>query len=997
MIRKIVITTVTTIVFAASAMAMMPSDFAVRLERAQSLLQSKRWVDARHAYAELRNVVDRENVGAKHLVEYGLTVCAVHLKAGDAEEQMKGYLSRYAGSVHTTDVEFLLAQFYCEKGDFDAARRYFDRVPYQSLNRVDRQRYDVRMGYAEFVNGNHDKALEYFGRVPASSEYADHATYYKAYINYSRGEFAAAYDGFVKLKESDTYGELIPYYLIQLEFNRENYKYVVDNCDNLIKNTSEKERLQLLRIAAESWFRLEGFNKSLQYISAYKKSSSSMSREENYLLGYTSYRIADYEAAVEALRKVCNGKDDLAQNASYHLADCYIRLGDKRNAIHAFAMAADDQYTNEMAEDALFNYGKLLFDTGSGTFNESINVLTRYVQRHPDTKRAAEARELLIAAYYNSKNYDAAYAAIKSFPNPDATMRGALQKIAYFNGLEAYKAGNMTKAKTSLVEAESIGVSPKYNALSHFWLGEIAYGEGAYQEAVTAFNSYLKRAPRSEREYKLALYNLGYSYMALEDMPQAQRSFEGFLWLHKERDDYRGDGFNRLGDALYAQRRYDDAIKNYENAIVLNGDKQHYARYRRAIALGVLGRTAPKVEALTTIINLGEGDYVDDATYELGRAYITDGRYGDASKVLEKFVQETATSPYRTAALLDLGLVNFNLGKFERSLACYDSVITASPQSKAAKDALHSVREIYVSRGDVNGYFAYAERTGVECDLSTMTRDSLSFRAAEKLYLGGKYADAAKHFERYINDYPKGYYIDDALFQLSDSYLKNDALPMAVERMQQLGNRPKNRYTLAVLERLAEVTFEAERYAEAAEANRRLYTMAESDSQRESTAAAYIEATVASGDAAAIMAMAADVDTLACVAVRSQRRARFAKASILAENGSTATKREAYEIFADLSSDKSDAVGAQSAYEVIKASYDAGEHKRAETLVYELAESKTPHTYWLGRAFIILGDIYIAAGDAFQARATYQSIIDGYTPADDGVVDEAKERVSKLN
>lgn len=33
----------------------------------------------------------------------------------------------------------------------------------------------------------------------------------------------------------------------------------------------------------------------------------------------------------------------------------------------------------------------------------------------------------------------------------------------------------------------------------------------------------------------------------------------------------------------------------------------------------------------------------------------------------------------------------------------------------------------------------------------------------------------------------------------------------------------------------------------------------------------------------------------------------------------------------------------------------------------------------------------------FQARATYQSIVDGYTPADDGIVAEAKEKIKKLN
>ena len=52
--------------------------------------------------------------------------------------------------------------------------------------------------------------------------------------------------------------------------------------------------------------------------------------------------------------------------------------------------------------------------------------------------------------------------------------------------------------------------------------------------------------------------------------------------------------------------------------------------------------------------------------------------------------------------------------------------------------------------------------------------------------------------------------------------------------------------------------------------------------------------------------------------------------------------------------------------------------------------------YWLGRSFLILGDIYAEKGDTFQARATYQSIVDGYPSQTDGVVKEARERIAAL-
>ena len=76
------------------------------------------------------------------------------------------------------------------------------------------------------------------------------------------------------------------------------------------------------------------------------------------------------------------------------------------------------------------------------------------------------------------------------------------------------------------------------------------------------------------------------------------------------------------------------------------------------------------------------------------------------------------------------------------------------------------------------------------------------------------------------------------------------------------------------------------------------------------------------------------------------------------------------------------------------------ERRQAEKVrsleVFAFSE-REPQAYWLAKAFILLGDVYVRKGDNFQARATYQSVADGYSPADDGIVDEAKARIAKLN
>jgi TolA-binding protein len=341
-----------------------------------------------------------------------------------------------------------------------------------------------------------------------------------------------------------------------------------------------------------------------------------------------------------------------------------------------------------------------------------------------------------------------------------------------------------------------------------------------------------------------------------------------------------------------------------------------------------------------------------------------------------------------------LGLIYFNLGNSDKSLYYYDKIITSAPQSKAAKDAIQSVREIYVAKGSINDYFAYAERTGVECNLSLMARDSLSFRSAQNIYLADRTEEAISHLKGYLAGYPKGYYTNDALFCLSDCYLKTDSLDRAVESLKLLAERPQNQYTVPVVEKLARVTFDNQMYGESASAFRRMYDVVDSALSRTEAANGYAESVLLCKDADALMAMANDLDTLADVDAAMLRRVRFAKAKVHTSRDEVAEARKIYEM---LAADVTNVEGAESAYRIIEALFAEGKHEESEKRIYSLADSKTPHTYWLGKAFILLGDIYVQRNDSFQAKATYRSVVDGYTPADDGIVAEAQAKLEKLN
>ena len=487
---------------------------------------------------------------------------------------------------------------------------------------------------------------------------------------------------------------------------------------------------------------------------------------------------------------------------------------------------------------------------------------------------------------------------------------------------------------------------------------------------------------------------MGYCYFNAGDMESAAKAFEEFLKVRTLNDEYRADAYNRMGDVRYATRKYAEAVQYYDRAIASNQAGRYYAQYQRAITLGVQNKRSEKISALQSIVRADRGDYVDAATYELGRTYIAAERYADGVSTLEEFIAAYPSSSYHAQALSDLGLAYMNLGQRDKALEYYDRVVKSSPQSPQSKSALQGIRDIYMAQGNADGYFAYAERVGLESNVSEMTRDSLSYAAAQNLYLANKTQEAAVSFQNYLNNYPKGYYRNDALFFLSDCHVRDGREVEAIKTLTELSEQGHTQYSERVLDKLASMCYKTNRFEQAAKAYRMLYDEASTASAKTTAASGYVSSTLKFGEDEDIMAMADDVEKMSEVNDVARRKARYAKATILQREGK---EEQAMEIYKMLSAEVKSAEGAEARYRMIEAEYKAKRYDKAENMVYDFSDSKTPQNYWLAKSFILLGDIYLSRGDSFQARATYQSVVDGYSPADDGIVEEAKLKIAKMN
>ena len=123
----------------------------------------------------------------------------------------------------------------------------------------------------------------------------------------------------------------------------------------------------------------------------------------------------------------------------------------------------------------------------------------------------------------------------------------------------------------------------------------------------------------------------------------------------------------------------------------------------------------------------------------------------------------------------------------------------------------------------------------------------------------------------------------------------------------------------------------------------------------------------------------------------AQRQAKLNKANLLMVNDSVA---EAMKLYAELAENRNTEEGAESYYNLVAAKSRDGDYAAVEQMVYDLGECSS--MYWQAKLFLLLGDALVQTGNTFQARATYQSIADGYTPKNDGIVDEARQRINNL-
>ncbi len=968
-------------------------DVQQKIDLAKELFKKEKYISSFREFEKIQKKLEPKSEQFSE-AEYFKSVAALKAGYSAGSKMLTSFTENYAESPYINQAWYHLGDYQFERRQYMVAARTFQNIDRKDLSKDELIKLKYMNGYSNLMEDNLDVALsEFYDIKDANNLYSKPATYYWAHIMYLQENYESALEGFTKLNNDPNYSRVIPLYVSHIYYKQEKYSEVVNYTTSVIDDVQEEDKTELSKIVGDSYFHLNEYEKAIPFLETYFNATDLKTREDNYILGVCYYRTDQFEKATPLLVNASKGNDELAQNAYYHLADSYIKTDDKEKAKLAFEAASKLDFDANIKEDALFNYAKLTYELSYSPFNETIKAFDNYISLYPNSERNAEAYRILTEVYMVTKNYNDAIESIDKIASKTPTILQAYQRVTFYRGLELFNNLAYNEAvKYFNLSIENGSYDRQINARAIFWKGEALYRLGDYNSAINAFTKFITTAGASSvSEFNNAEYNLGYAYFKLEDYENASSHFRKYVNANQnDRSEKLADALNRVGDFYFLNTDYERAVQSYRQSYSMKTFESDYALFQIALCQGLNRDQSGKIENLEKLLSeFPESDFEDDALYELGRAYERMGQNTDAIKLYQQILDRYEFSSYYRKALLQIGLIHYNNGDYDKSLVRYKEVVENFPGTPEAQAALSGIRNCYVELNNINEYFAYARNLGTGVNVTVSEQDSLTFQAAERVYMAGE-NNAASQLQRYLQQFPNGSFVLNAHFYLAEALYKENNYSEANQHYTYVVNQPDNIFTEPALSRASELTYNAGNYREALNMFNRLEKISNGKWNILKANTGQMRCYMISKNYAEAIKAAEKIKKSDIANEALKREANYAEGKSNYELGNMT---EALPSLKAVATDVTYEQGSESKYLVIEIYYKQGKLKQAEDEITDFIDKNSPYQYWLGKAFLVLADIYISNGDEFQAKHTLKSLAENYGNQTDGIVAAASERL----
>ena len=993
---------------------------------------------------------------SRHADEVNFLIGSAHFGQGEYQKAIFWFNESNIDMLSPEQQEaycFRLAYSLLQIGDMEKARGYFARI--EQIGTKYREASTYYVAYIDYATGKYNNALVEFTRLKDLPDYKERSLYYITQIYFiqnkyekviSEGkELLASYPDsennsevyrimgnayyhlgnedqainmlskYVSSTDSPLRGDL--YILGVCYYNKGNYSSAVNALGRTVRENDALSQNAYLYLG-QSYLKLKDKNNARMAFEAAATSSFDKQVKEaamyNYALLIHETAFTGFGESVTIFEDFLNDfpNSKYADKVNDYLVEVYLTTKNYQAALNSIdKIKHPSTKILEAKQDILFQLGTQAFtnmelDKAVDLFSRAIslgayNLESRndaYFWRGESYYRQGEYNKAIsdYRTYLTTKNYQAALNSIDKIKHPSTKILEAKQDILFQLGTQAFTNMELDKAVDLFSRAISLGA---YNLESrndaYFWRGESYYRQGEYNKAISDYRTYLNNTrQRNTDMYALAHYNLGYSYFKLKEYGEALNRFRQYVNLESnQQTPAYADAYNRIGDCLFHNRQFAMAEENYTRAAQLQPSAGDYSVYQKGFLLGLQKDYKGKISVMDRLIReFPESQYVDDALFEKGRSYVLLDNNQAAAASFEQLMRDFPQSSLARKAGVQLGLIYFNDNQPEKAAEAYKSVISNYPGSEEAKVALQDLKSVYIELNDINSFAAYANSLGGNVRFEVSEQDSLTYLAAEKLFMRGDNEGARRSLTNYLQTFPQGAFSSNANFYLASIAFAKKDLEEAKRLFSLVLESGDTKFREESWARKAEIEYLDKDYAAAMESFKHLQAVAENPENKEAAKLGLMRCAELTGQPQEALLAANDLLKEPKLSPEIMSEARYVRAkayiSLKQENKALADLKE-------ISKDTRTIHGAEAKYLLAQLYYDNKDDKNAETVLMNFIENGTPHQYWLARGFILLADIYIRQGDDFQARQYLTSLQNNYK-GDDEIAEMIEDRLGKL-
>ncbi|HVM89460.1 MAG TPA: tetratricopeptide repeat protein [Puia sp.] len=908
-------------------------------------------------------------------IKYYAVVCALKQNDVIAEQAANNFIDVENNEPRVQMMSFQLAEYYFRKKNYASALRLYEHVNIENLNSREVADMKFHEGYGYFEQNRLDLAKPLFNAIrqmPKDPNYLD-ANYYYGFISFNDRNYNDALTAFKVVEEAPNYEKVVPYYIANIYLVQGKKEQALQYAEAKLKKNNQYYDLQMRQLVGNGYYEEQDFAKALPYLEQYVQQAPKVTRNDLYELSYCYYQTKNWNKAIEGFKQLGNKGDSISQNAMYLLGDAYLKTGQKTNARNAFLVCSTGNNNDSQKEIAKFNYAKLSYELGYQ--DVALNELQDFVKQYPNSNYNAEAKDLLIGVLANTSNYKEALSMADNMGKTSTATKRMYPRILYGRATELINDGMLLAANDMLDKAlKDVENNGPVLPFLNFWKAEISYRLNKIDDAIHYYFEYLKSSKvEGEANPVNAKYNLGYCFLKKENYRQAQGFFEQIVRVPKiNSESLEQDAYIRDADCYYMNRDFKTALAMYNKVLDYSWPSADYATFQRAMIAGV-NNGNEKITLLNSISRkYPSSNLIADANLEIAITYLANEQYREALPFLKNIINSSGNDALKPRAYLKAGISYYNLNNSAEALNQYNALLKQYPNSPEAQDAMENAKSIYVEQGRSSEYVNFAKTMGV--DISTSQEDQLAYQEAEVQFNDGNFTDAAKKFEQYIGKYPDGKYSLEANYYKSEIYYNQKDWNKAVTGYEAVADRAPNKFAEKSILQAAHLNFfELKDYANAEKYFIRLKDFATTQENKMEAMRGLLRSQYQLQKWSDATGNAQDLLNQKNISTDDRVIANMILAKSYQSNNQCETALQYFRAAASLSKA---AYGAEARYEIASCLYSQNQLKDAEKAAFEVINKSGSYELWVTKSYLLLGDVYFKEKDYFNAKATYQSIID---------------------